>query len=122
MAKRINNTLFYTLLLAVYAVFFSVQFFYNFDGQSEVKKGVSMAKTAPSHFSSTHPSSAHSPSTHTIRLNKRFHQENMTPCTILSVDAPRQYVIRATLEHYRNIFLPSFFPVHHPLRGPPVVA
>jgi hypothetical protein len=122
MARKINNTLFYTLLLSVYAIFFSVQFFYNFDGQSEVKKGVSIAKSAPSHSTSAHSTSAHSPSSHTIRLNKRFHQENMAPCTVLSVDAPRQYIIRATLEHYRDVFLPSFFPVYHPLRGPPVVA
>jgi hypothetical protein len=116
MARRINNCLFYTLLLSVYAIFFSVQF-YNHDGQSELRREISIAKNAPSHASSTH-----TPSTHTIRLNKRFHQENIQPCMVFCVEAPKQYDTPAILGHYRNVFLSSCFPAHTPLRGPPVVA
>src|SRR5882757_5237870 len=121
MARKINNGLFYTLLLSVYAIFFSVQF-YNHDGQSDVRREISIAKNAPSHASSVHNSSTHTPSTHTIRLNKRFHQENIQPCSIFCVEAPKQYATPAILGHYRNVFLSSCFPAHTPLRGPPVVA
>ncbi len=38
MQKRIHTLLFYTLLLSVYAGFFSVESFFNFEGQSEGKE------------------------------------------------------------------------------------
>jgi len=37
MNRRIHKILFYTLLLGVYAVFFSVESFYNYEGQSQGK-------------------------------------------------------------------------------------
>jgi hypothetical protein len=72
---------------------------------------VSFAKEAPSHSSSA-----------SIRLNKRFHQENIPTCDIFSMDVPAPFVIQRTLGHYRDSFLPSVTPVHRLLRGPPPLA
>lgn len=126
MGKRIHTALFNTILLSVYTVFFSVQFLFNFDGPEPGNSGNIF------HYSSSllHPgrkvtygknSSSHH-SSHTIRLNKRFHQENITPCQAASVDAPPQYAVRKAPKEYRDPLLPSFIPVHRLLRGPPVVA
>ena len=113
------------MLVSVYAVFFSVQFLFNFDGPDPVNsqnifyysasllhpaKGVGFAgKTAPSSHA------------HTVRLNKRFHQENIPPCDVLVVEAPMPFVVLNGVVHYRAPFLLSFAPVHLPLRGPPAV-
>jgi hypothetical protein len=126
MIKKPHNILFHTLLLSVYAVFFSVQFFFNFDGPGPTSPqsiftpagfahhgdGTLTAKNGP----------LHSTTSHKVRLNKRFHQENITPCDVLSVDAPEQYVTRETPGAYRSIDLPFTIPVHRLLRGPPFAA
>jgi hypothetical protein len=126
MVKRIHNISFYALLMTVYTVFFSVQFFFNFDcpgsgnAQSFLRffrsgnhpeKVVSFAKEAPS------PSSSRS-----IRLNKRFHQENISPCAILCMDSPKPYIIRRAVAIYRDGVLPPVTPAYHLLRGPPSMA
>jgi hypothetical protein len=126
MVKRIHNISFYTLLLSVYTVFFSVQFFFNFDfpgsgnpqsfirhfcSENRPAGTVSFAKEAPSRSSSR-----------SIRLNKRFHQENILTCDIFSVAAPESYIVQRTLGHYRDSFLPSANPVYRLLRGPPSMA
>jgi hypothetical protein len=125
MVKRRQNILFYAVLMPVYAVFFSVQFFFNFEfpgsdtqnfiGQfrsdNHAGKMVSFAKEAPSHSFSR-----------SIRLNKRFHQENIPTCDILSMDVPEPYVIQRTLGHYQDSFLSYVTPVHRLLRGPPSMA
>ena len=117
MVKKSYSILFHTILLSVYAVFFSVQFFFNFDGPGPTSPH-SIFTTA----ASVHHSPLHSTTSHKIRLNKRFHQENITPCTVLSVEAPEQYITRETLGDCRSIHLPFTTPVHRALRGPPVVA
>ena len=125
MVKRIHNMSFYALLMSVYTVFFSVQFFFNFDlpasdtqnfirqfrSDNHPKKMVSFAKEAPSHSFSR-----------SIRLNKRFHQENFPTCDILYMDVPQFYVIQRPLGNYGDSFLPSVTPVHRLLRGPPSMA
>lgn len=125
MTRRIYGTLFYTMLLSVYTIFFSVQCFYNFDGHSEArtifKYGASLShygKQAQLIVDGSHRSTQ----AHKVRLNKRFHQENFTPCEVVSIEAPTPFVTRVTLGDYRDDFLPTFTPVRHPLRGPPVVA
>jgi hypothetical protein len=126
MVKRIHHITFYALLMSVYTVFFSVQFFFNFDFQgsgnaqnflrhfcsgNHPEKMVSFVKGSPSHSSSC-----------SIRLNKRFHQESTPTCDIIFLDVPEPYIIQRTLGHYRNSFLPSVTPVHRLLRGPPSMA
>jgi hypothetical protein len=128
MVKRIHKISFYALLLTVYAVFFSVQFFFNFDGP-EPGNGQTILRYSHSvHPAATGTSFAknnfrHSSSpTHNVRLNKRFHQENIPPYDVLSMEKPEQFVIRRTLGHYLEPFLPSFTLVDLPLRGPPFAA
>jgi hypothetical protein len=110
----------------VYTVFFSVQFFFNFD-----RPGPTNVQNFYSHSSSSDhseewgslPMKAPCPcATHTIRLNKRFHQENIPPCGIFCVDAPEPYVIRRTIGLYRDSLLPSVTPIRRLLRGPPSMA
>jgi hypothetical protein len=115
------------MLLSVYAVFFSVQFFFNFDGpgpgygQTILYSCAAHSNPAGAHFQKSGLSTSNAP-VHNIRLNKRFHQEDLYPCPLLRVEAPEQYEVRQTLGHYTNRFLPSFTPFHPALRGPPVAA
>ncbi len=126
MVRRIHHITFYALLMSVYTVFFSVQFFFNFDvpgsgnaqnflrhfrSGNHPEKMVSFAKEAPSHSYSC-----------SFRLNKRFHQESTATCDILSIDVPELYVVERTLGHYREHLFPFVTPVHLFLRGPPSMA
>jgi hypothetical protein len=49
--KRIHTLLFYILLCGVYGIFFSVESFYNFEGQPNAKQGFgySVVKSHPLH-------------------------------------------------------------------------
>jgi hypothetical protein len=118
-----GRCLFYTLLLVVYAAFFSVQFFFNFNSvvntpalcriysvlQNSPGGNAAISKTAPLKSSPLH----------TIRLNKRFQQEDMPPCTLASIVVPERYIPLRTPDYSKHIFTPSFVPDNNPLRGPP---
>jgi hypothetical protein len=123
--KRIHTILFYALLTAVYGVFFSVESFFNFEGQIHAKElfaysSITQAAAKAPGVARTLPLS--SSSSHAIRLNKRYHRENIPSCIVFSVEAPVRYVTPQALMLYRNSPLFSSVVVHHPLRGPPVVA
>ena len=124
MAKRIHKYLFYTLLLIVYGVFFSVESFYNFEGHSDAKKILSqpsiVCHSAGNGVVST--SAARFPSSHTIRLNKRYQQENFAPCPIFRVEAPVVYFTPRILGVYPIHSLPRITIEYSALRGPPVAA
>jgi hypothetical protein len=113
------------MLVSVYAIFFSVQFLFNFDGPEPVNSqnifNYSSSLLRPAKGVGFAGNTAHSSHTHTVRLNKRFHQENIPPCDVQVVKAPILFVVRTMLEHYRDPFLSSFTPVHLALRGPPAV-
>jgi hypothetical protein len=123
--KRIHTILFYTLLTAVYGVFFSVESFFNFEGQIHAKElfaysSMTQAAAKTPGVARTLPLS--SSSSHAIRLNKRYHRENIPPCIVFSVEAPVRYVTPQIPVLYRNRPLPATDIIHHPLRGPPVAA
>src|ERR1700750_1359201 len=109
MAKRIYGTLFYTMLLSVYTVFFCVQSFFNFDGHSEDRTILQYSASFSHYGRQAHIASdaSHSTPVHKFRLNKRFHQENFPPCEVLSVEIPASFVTHVTLGDRRDIFLPS---------------
>ena len=124
MKKRLHKLLFYTLLFGVYSIFFSVESFYNFEGQSGAsdiiryasltnghEKDVPVARTTP----------LHSTSTHSIRLNKRFHQENIPPCPVLAPAMPEYVLTPLVLGVFCRTHLPEPALLHRPLRGPPVL-
>lgn len=123
--KKTYRITFYTGILCVYAVFFSVQSFYNFEGNSN-------SQELFSYYSFVHAASKsgvlakgqplRSSAGHRTRLNKRYHQENMPPCDVVSVVIPERYIPLQTPDYYRDANLPSIVLVTHPLRGPPVVA
>jgi hypothetical protein len=124
MAKRIHKYLFYTLLTIVYGVFFSVESFYNFEGHSDAKKILSHSSfvchsTGNGGIST---SATRFPSTHTVRLNKRYQQENFHPCPIFRVEAPVVYVMPRMLGVSSIQPLPFVTIDHSLLRGPPVAA
>jgi hypothetical protein len=122
MKKSFYKLLYYTLLLGVYGIFFSVESFYNFEGHSNAsdiirnasllsghEKGTPVARTAP----------IRSTSTHSIRLNKRYHQEDMPPCPVLAPVLPEHVLPPIVLGCYRPTDLPKPVLLHRPLRGPP---
>jgi len=110
--KRIHTLLFYTLLCVVYGVFFSVESFYNNEGQPSAKQGFgySVVKNTPLH-------SGASPG---FRLNKRYHQEDIPPCPILSPVTPERCITPVRIGSDSNDVLPSDAIVHYSLRGPPI--
>jgi len=125
MKKRIHTALFYTLLLSVYGVFFSVESFFNFEGQVNAKDLFRYSSFV--HFSGSHQQAVcttplQPSSKHNFRLNKRYHQEDIVPCPLISVAAPVLPLIPRVLGSYSIVPLPSTAGIHHPLRGPPVVA
>jgi hypothetical protein len=123
MRNRLHKTIFYTLLLAVYSTFFSVESFYNFEGQinaKEIFRYVSLTQQHRPRVIGTTP--LHGSSLHKIRLNKRFHQEDMPPCPVFSPAAPIANVPAVNGPVYRDAVLPSIALLSYPLRGPPVVA
>ena len=126
MKNKLHKILFYTLLLAVYGIFFSVESFFNFEGQTNARDIFRLATlTNPLASQDLHAARTtplHSSSSHNIRLNKRFHQEDMPPCPVLSPAAPVCYVLPIDLSIYHDTFHPSFTLPPYPLRGPPPTA
>ena len=125
MEKRAHKIFFYTLLLAVYGIFFSVETFFNFEGQINAKDLFKYSSFV--HFSGNHQqiiktTPLQSSSSHKIRLNKRYHQEESAPCPVITVGTPAERIIPIVLGAYRDIPLPSVPVPHLRLRGPPVVA
>jgi hypothetical protein len=125
MKKRIHKILFYAVILSVYGVFFSVESFFNFEGQINTKD--LFKYTVLVHFSGNHQrvvktTPLQSSSKHNVRLNKRYHQEDIAPCPLISVAAPVLHIIPRVLGSCTVDPLPSIAVVHRPLRGPPVVA
>ena len=124
--NKIYKLLFITLLLAVYAAFFSVQFFFNFEAFSGTGVFSKLPAAADTYnkgaASCVKKSSDHSPSRIFFRLNKRFQQENMPPCGQLNIPAPIEYVTINILAYYSEPFLPSVIPNSTLLRGPPFAA
>jgi len=124
MAKRLHKYLFYALLIIVYGVFFSVESFYNFEGHSDAKKLLAQSSVV-SHSAGNggvSTSAARFPSTHKIRLNKRYQQENFLPCVVLRMEIPVTYVTSEMPVVYPEFLLPLVTIDHSPLRGPPFAA
>ena len=122
MQKCLHRLLYYTLLLGVYGIFFSVESFYNFEGHSNARDIIRYAslaggleKDAP--IARTTP--LRSPSTHSIRLNKRFHQENIPPCPVFTPAIPEYVLMPLVPEVYCRTDLSEPALLHRPLRGPP---
>ena len=116
---------FYILILSVYAVFFSVQSFYNLEGNSnstEVFSHYSFLKTAHGVGLLAKARPLKSSTGHKTRLNKRYHQENIQPCEVVSIVIPDRYIPLQTPDFSRQTILPSPILVNYTLRGPPVVA
>lgn len=110
MKKRLHKALFYTLLLGVYGIFFSIESFYNFEGQPNGKGEI--RKNPPLQSSASHG----------FRLNKRYHQEDIPPFPILSPVTPERCITPVRIGSYGNEQLPSIAIVHYSLRGPPIAA
>jgi hypothetical protein len=124
MKKRIHKLLFYTLLLSVYGVFFSVESFFNFEGQTNARAIFGQATLLKGAAGSNvvKPSPLNSSSGHNFRLNKRFHKEDISLCPIICIELPGLRIIPLVLCLYRSVPFPSVQLIHYPLRGPPVVA
>ena len=123
MKKRIHKLFFYTLLVGVYGIFFSVESFYNFEGQTNARdimlaahishqaKDGAIARTTPLHSSSSH----------SLRLNKRYHQEDIPPCPVLAPLAPVVILTPLVLGSHRSAGLSDLTVLHRTLRGPPAI-
>jgi hypothetical protein len=125
MQKRIYKIFFYTLLLAVYGIFFSVESFFNFEGHVDAKaffKYSTLVQAPGNHQHVAKASPLQSSSSHKIRLNKRFHQEDIALCPVITVATPEERIIPRVLGAYLATPLPSVMVAHLRLRGPPVVA
>jgi hypothetical protein len=113
------------MVASVYAAFFLVQSLFNFDGPEPVNSqniyNYSSSLFHAAKNTRLAGNTAHAAHTHTVRLNKRFHQENIPPCDVLVVAAPAPFVVRTMGVPYRDPFLLSYTPLHRPLRGPPAV-
>jgi len=110
--------------MVVYAAFFSVQFFFNFDA---FPNSQTLCKICPFFHNSPDREAAvakssplHSSPLHKIRLNKRFQQEDMPPPSIVSIVVPERYIPLRTPDYSKRLFTPTFVPDNNPLRGPPM--
>jgi hypothetical protein len=114
MNKQTHKILFHALLFCVYVVFFSVESFYNFEGQPQDKAvfRYSVVKSTPLHSSTCHG----------FRLNKRYHPEVISPCPVVSPEAPKWRHIPVRLGSPGDRLLPDLAIIHYSLRGPPAAA
>jgi hypothetical protein len=125
MPKSLHKLLYYTLLLGVYGIFFSVESFYNFEGHSNASDIIRYAGLDNGHqkdVAITHTTPLHSPAAHSLRLNKRFHQENIPPCPVASPVLPEDVLTPLVVSAYSRTDLPEPALLHHPLRGPPALS
>lgn len=125
MAKTTYRIASHALVYCVYAIFFSVQFFFNFEGLSSSQQPFhycAFLNVTPKEGGTIKGQPSKPFPGHKTRLNKRFHQENIPPCEVDSVVIPERYLPVQTPDYYLDIHLPSAVRVTHPLRGPPVVA
>ena len=125
MKTRLHKLLYYILLLGVYGIFFSVESFYNFEGHSNASDIIRYASLLSRHekeafVARTTP--LHSPSRHSIRLNKRYHQEDIPPCPVLTPALPEFVLTPLVLGSHCRTNLPKPVLLHRPLRGPPALA
>lgn len=124
MGKRLHKLFFYTLILAVYGVFFSIESFYNFEGHSEAREIMRCsaaflhAQSAEAGLKAAH---IHYPGSHTtrLRLNKRYHGEEFSPCAVYEAPAPQVIITPRELGIYCLSPFPSVILLHPQLRGPP---
>ncbi len=125
MVKKTYRITSHALIISVYAIFFSVQFFFNFEGLSgsqQLFHYCSFLHVAPKDGRVTKGQSSKPSAGHKTRLNKRFHQEDMPPCEIVGIVIPERYLPLQAPDYYKDSNLPAVVRVTHPLRGPPVVA
>src|ERR1700743_3409387 len=121
MKKRLHRLMYYVLLLGVYGIFFSVESFYNFEGQSNARDIIRYASLANGHEKDVITARAtplHSTNIHSIRLNNRFHQEDIPPCPILPPATPEYVLTPLVLGVYCPTYLPEPALLYRPLRGP----
>jgi hypothetical protein len=114
MNRRIHKGMFYVLLLGVYAAFFSVESFYNFEGQPRSKEDL--------HYSTVKNTPPHSAVSCRFRLNKRFHPQAIPPCPIISPTTPGWRLTPLRLGSPGDHPLPDIAIFHYSLRGPPPAA
>src|ERR1700761_8316431 len=122
MKIRLHKLLYYILLLGVYGIFFSVESFYNFEGHSNASDIIRYASLSSGHENGSNVARTtplHSTSIHSIRLNKRFHQENIPPCPVLTPVLPEYVLTPLVLGCDCHTDLPEPALLHRPLRGPP---
>jgi hypothetical protein len=112
------------LLATVYAAFFVVQIFFNFEIISKAKASsqyhhVITARHIPAsiHANATHPAKKSA-----FRLNKRFQPQVAPACVFLVPCVPVAYVLAAGPLRYKRPFLPAVIATNRLLRGPPVAA
>lgn len=126
MVERLHKLAFYTLILAVYGIFFSIESFYNFEGHSEAREIIRYttflhSASTESGIQASHVNYPHSNKTR-LRLNKRYHLEEFSPCTVYEAPAPLIIMVPGELGAYALRPLPSV-PLFHPqLRGPPALS
>jgi hypothetical protein len=122
MRKRLHTLFFYTLLLGVYGIFFSVESFYNFEGQTNARgilEYASLVRVQQQHCPVAKATPLHSASSHGIRLNKRYHQGGILSCLILSPSRPEYALTPLTLVCHRPPDLTEPTLLYRPQRGPP---
>ncbi|MDR3717014.1 MAG: hypothetical protein P4L51_29740 [Puia sp.] len=123
--RSIYKILSKALLLSVYLVFFFVQLFFNFEAFQNAQffsKCPSLTSYFGGHQRVSSKGPLHAARKPTIRLNKRFQQENNPPIELISSEFPSRYassVNTIPFGQYRNGLHPHLFYTSTPLRGPP---
>ena len=128
MGKKLYRFSFYTLLLAVYGIFFSIESFYNFEGHSDAREIINhnctaslQARSGEAGLNARRVNYPHSHKAR-LRLNKRYHGEEFPPCTVYEAPAPTVIVTPRELGVFCLRPLPSISLLRPQLRGPPLAA
>jgi hypothetical protein len=124
MPVKLHKMLFYTLVLGVYGIFFSVECLYNFEGQGSSTNYlhfVSIAREGARTGQTFQNLPVHSSASRSLRLNKRYHQEEAPPFLFLSPALPEYTMAPSTPGCYCQTALPEPAFLNRPLRGPPAL-
>ncbi len=112
-------------LLLLYASFFIVQLFYNFDIANHASNAThkTVAKVDAQKNNSSFVKKAGLPveKKGVFRLNKRYHPQPAVSCNGVIIKPIICCVSSKLHIHYSSGFAPSSFPPAHALRGPPAV-
>lgn len=123
--KQILSACLRVSLVLIYACFFTVQLFFNFDTSNHLNTNSRVLNLVKSGcFGKQHLVIANKlpvSKSHSFRLNKRYHPQPAVTCSAFVFEQPEYFCNDRVLSSCRTGFIINRSVVSYGLRGPPVI-